>query len=61
MSIQQVQDRLGLSKRSVFRLLKRGDIRKVRFGGAMRIIRESLDGYERKQIELQKEDEENIY
>lgn len=45
MTTRQVAESLGVSQRTVRRLIVRGELRAVRVGGSVRFQREALDGY----------------
>lgn len=45
MSVREVADKYKVSKSLVYRLLQRGDIPSIRFGGTIRVGSVDLEGY----------------
>lgn len=43
--VEEVAELLGLSRNTVFRLLKAGDLKSIKVGGSRRITVEQLDAY----------------
>ena len=43
--VEEVAELLGLSRNTVFRLLKRGELQSIKVGGSRRITVEQLDRY----------------
>lgn len=54
----QAERYAGFSRNTLWRMLKRGDIRAVRAGAAVRIVRASLDEYLQANAWTPEEDEE---
>jgi len=47
-TFQAVADHLGVSRQTIYNLVRRGDLKMVKIGRASRITRESLDAYVKK-------------
>jgi excisionase family DNA binding protein len=45
LTIQEVADELGISERSVWRLIEEGELLSHKFGASTRVKREDLDAY----------------
>ena len=51
LSIKEVADRVGVGERSVFREIKRGNLRGLRFGKLWRVDEDELFAYMRRNAE----------